>query len=354
MIYNVSCTDEERAEIGPRLYSMFQREDTPLSLELHDPELHEQHKMARQALAVEKHGMKRQWNSDTEEFEFAFASTADMCCPTIGEDSNKNLTGPQKELLLWHWKLGISMKRIQSMMVEHGAVDAKGEGVVFPQVIKPQFKSTSSCAIPLCTSCELARAKRRNPEVAKRYEIEEKQGILACEESKVGDFVSMDQYVVKTPGRLPTGYGRERPENKYSGGTIFNDASSGAIWVENQVSLGAFETVMSKARFEDWLYDLARIEVKKYRSDNGVFKADEFRDDCRNKNQKQSFSGVGAQHMNARAKRSIQTIMYMARSFMIHTALHWSEFGTDDIGLWPFAVSSSSEYQRQRNGGASY
>ena len=43
----------------------------------------------------------------------------------------------------------------------------------------------------------------------------------------------------------------------------------------------------------------------------------------------QSFSGVGAQHQNAEAERSIQTVMYMARSFMIHAALHWGEDGAD-------------------------
>jgi hypothetical protein len=31
----------------------------------------------------------------------------------------------------------------------------------------------------------------------------------------------MDQYVVKTPGRLPTGYGRESHTNMFHGGTIF-------------------------------------------------------------------------------------------------------------------------------------
>ena len=34
-------------------------------------------------------------------------------------------------------------------------------------------------------------------------------------------------------------------------------AASGLIWVENQVSLGANETVMGKARFEQWLWDMA-------------------------------------------------------------------------------------------------
>ncbi len=74
----------------------------------------------------------------------------------------------------------------------------------------------------------------------------------------MGDFVSTDQFVCKTPGQLPTGYGREGPNNSYQGGKIYNDAALGLIWVENQVSLlGASETIMGKERFEQWLYDTA-------------------------------------------------------------------------------------------------
>lgn len=31
------------------------------------------------------------------------------CFPCVGDSENSNLTSPQRELLLWHWKLGISM-----------------------------------------------------------------------------------------------------------------------------------------------------------------------------------------------------------------------------------------------------
>ena len=30
-----------------------------------------------------------------------------LCCPAVVADENGNLSGPQKELLLWHWKLGL-------------------------------------------------------------------------------------------------------------------------------------------------------------------------------------------------------------------------------------------------------
>ena len=40
----------------------------------------------------------------------------DSVCPCVGIDENQNLSGPQKELLTWHWKLGIGMQQIQEMM----------------------------------------------------------------------------------------------------------------------------------------------------------------------------------------------------------------------------------------------
>ena len=34
----------------------------------------------------------------------------------VGSVENENLTVAQRELLLWHWKLGIGMQWIQAMM----------------------------------------------------------------------------------------------------------------------------------------------------------------------------------------------------------------------------------------------
>ena len=62
----------------------------------------------------------------------------------------------------------------------------------------------------------------------------------------------------------------------------------------------------------------------------------------KSQNQKQSFSGVGAQHMNTRAERSIGIVVGMARTFMIHVALHWADYKVDDISLWPFAIKHAA------------
>jgi hypothetical protein len=251
---------------------------------------------------------------------------------------NKNLTMAQKELLLWHWKVGMGMQRLQAMMRNRTFEDPFGRSQLHPPIIQAKFASTSSCAIPRCQSCELARARVRSPKVKKVQSNPASEGAISRNKLDVGDFVSTDQFVCRTPGRLPSGYGREGTKSRFNGGTIYNDAASGLIWVENQVSLGASETIMGKVRFEQWLYDIACVEVKHYHGDNGIFSSESYCEECSEKMQSQSFSGVGAQHQNSKAERAIQTIMYMARTFLVHSSLHWTDIGADDISLWPFAV----------------
>jgi len=114
------------------------------------------------------------------------------------------------------------------------------------------------------------------------------------------------------------------------------------VRVQNQVSLGAGETVLGKSAFEDWIWNLAGVLAKHYHSDNGIFISDHYKTDCLDKQQTQSFSGVGAKHQNARAERTIQTISYWACTMMVHAALHWPNDGADDIRLWAFAISHAA------------
>ena len=193
------------------------------------------------------------------------------CFPSIGDSENSNLTNPQKELLLWHWKLGIGMQRIQELMRDRTYEEPLGQHTVLPPIIKAKFPSARNCVIPLCQSCLLARARKRTPGVKYTKADPQKEGALSRDWYEVGDFVSTDQFICRTPGHLPEGYGRESTDRRFHGGTIYNDAASGLIWVENQVSLGANETVMGKARFEQWLWNMAYAKVKHYHVDNGIF-----------------------------------------------------------------------------------
>ena len=53
---------------------------------------------------------------DTVEDEYD--QYAGFCGPCVASDTNHNLTSAQKELLLTHWKLGVSMQRCQELMRE--------------------------------------------------------------------------------------------------------------------------------------------------------------------------------------------------------------------------------------------
>ncbi len=266
---------------------------------------------------------------------------SNLCGACVVAAENKNISPAQKERLKWHWKLGIGMYCIQEMMRKHHYEDPDGRTTILLAIIQPKNPSARNCIVPPCQSCLLARTKKRSPNVSQTQPLEDREGAITRDQYKVGDFVSTDQFICKTPERLRTGYGRESQDRCFQGSTIYNDAALGLIWVENQVSLGANKTVMGKAHFEQWLWDQCVSEVKHYHGDNGIFSAEEYHRDCDEKGQSQSFSGVGAQHQNARAEQAIQTIMYMARTLMVHASLHWTERGSDNLSLWSFAVKHS-------------
>jgi hypothetical protein len=61
-----------------------------------------------------------------------------FCAPCVGVPANKNLSGPQKELLKWHWKLGIGMYCIQSLMCERHYEEPDCKTTIVPVIIKPK------------------------------------------------------------------------------------------------------------------------------------------------------------------------------------------------------------------------
>ena len=121
-------------------------------------------------------------------------------------------------------------------------------------IIQTKFATAEKCAVPVYESCLLGRAKNRSPGIAKKKVVPYKKGILAREKYEVAYFMSTNKFVVKTTGRLPSGFGRERHNNIFHGSTIYNYAASGLIWIENQVSLGANKTIVGKAWFKQWLW----------------------------------------------------------------------------------------------------
>jgi hypothetical protein len=152
---------------------------------------------------------------------------------------------------------------------------------------------------------------------------------------QAGDCVSVDQYVSSVPGRLPNTMGKEPSKLKYHGGTIFVDHASSFIYLVNQTSLRAGETLQSKIAFERFAQTCGH-NFKSFRADNMPFNSKEFKADLITKRQQLTFSGVGAHHQNGVAERAIQTVTTWARSMLLHHALHWPD--QSRLDLWPFAL----------------
>ena len=251
---------------------------------------------------------------------------------TVADESNQNLTPSQKELQLWHWRLcHAGDDWVQSLMrprkFEIGVPP-------LPPVIKPRNEAASRCAHPLCCACLLGKQKRKgtastttslNPD---RREI--KDGDL-----KPGDRVSVDQFHCAVPGRRHDTFGKESSRQQYNGGTIFVDHASGFIFLHTQISLRTGETLVGKQLFEQFSQSVGVI-IKKFRADNHPFGSAEFREDCKLKQQKLDFSGVGAHHMNGVSERALQTVVSLARACMLHCLIHWPQQFSP--ALWPFAL----------------
>jgi hypothetical protein len=88
----------------------------------------------------------------------------------------------------------------------------------------------------------------RMPKVTKSKAIAEVQGVVSSEQYETGDLVSADQYVVRTPGRLIEGYGKEAEHNMYHGGTIFRDAASNTT-IEFWYSISTPSAASSKSGY---------------------------------------------------------------------------------------------------------
>ena len=102
------------------------------------------------------------------------------------------------------------------------------------------------------------------------------------------------------------------------------------------ISPSTHETLAAKEKFEFKCRDYGVI-VLKYLSDNGTaFTSHEYSQHLALFEQIQRFAGVGAHHHNGAAEKAIQDIMSIARTILLHAAIHWPEVA--DAQLWPMAV----------------
>ena len=194
----------------------------------------------------------------------------------VAGSPNPNLSIPQKELLMWHWRLGHAhMSWIQRIMRPRKYKD-KGPAEVRP-VIPVRNAQTPSCAAPMCTACLLAKQKRRT--TGSKAVRDRESSVLSCEHLAPGDCASVDQYILGTKGRLATSKGKEKEPLKLSGGMLAVDHASGIIFIKHQVSLRGGETLQAKRSFEQWVRD-AGVKIRAYYTDNGIFAGHSMTKNC--------------------------------------------------------------------------
>jgi hypothetical protein len=104
------------------------------------------------------------------------------------------------------------MHWVQALIRECSYEDPMGRRTILPPIIKPKFPSARNCVVPACQSCLIARARKWSTKVAKVKVIPKSEGALSHDKYEVGDFVSTDQFICRTPGQLPEGYGRKSPD----------------------------------------------------------------------------------------------------------------------------------------------
>ncbi len=116
------------------------------------------------------------------------------------------------------------------------------------------------------------------------------------------------------------------------------DYYSGFIYLHNQVSLRAGETLQGKHAFER--FSLAHgVRLKAFRADNHPYRADEFVKDLELQGQSITYSGVGAHHQNGVSERNLATVSLWARALLMTQLLHWPD--QFDPSLWPFAMEQA-------------
>ncbi|KAG7361832.1 hypothetical protein IV203_036933 [Nitzschia inconspicua] len=160
---------------------------------------------------------------------------------SVADETNQNLTSSQKELLLWHWRLGHSHFSWVQRLASAPRTDRRH--------ILTTKTTCSTASPPCCAACSLAKLKRRTPP-GPVGGIAPPAMQIRSDDLHPGDCISVDQYVSSVPGRLPHTAGKESSKDKYHGGTIFVDHATSFLFLVNQVSLSAGETIHSKVAFE--------------------------------------------------------------------------------------------------------
>ena len=243
--------------------------------------------------------------------------------------TNTNLGPAEKELLRWHNCFGlIGMRKAQFLMQT---------GVLATSEATRRLHTAASklTNLPLCSACQFGKQRRR-PEPGKTTTVvSERDGALKDQRLLPGETVSMDHFVCSTRDQLFTSRGRSKDEDMYTGEPFMSIwKQTWSMWFQRH--LNTHGTFAATAEFKRMCLH-AGVIPQEYLSDNGsAFTSREYMAHLRQFSQISRFAGVGAHHHNGVSERAIQTIMSIARTMMLHAAIHWPDMA--DPSLRPMAV----------------
>lgn len=194
-------------------------------------------------------------------------------------------------------------------------------------------KRLATCKTPACSACMFAKATR------KPWRGKPRMGHQPARTLDPGEVVSVDQMVSPTPGLIAQTTGILTIK-RYKYATVFVDQATRYGYVHLQKTATADETIEAKKAFEAKLATFG-VLVKGYHADNGVFKANKWRDACARENQTLTFSGVNAHHTNGMAEKRIRDLQDLTRTQLIFAARRWPKAITPN--LWPYPLLMASE-----------
>jgi hypothetical protein len=115
----------------------------------------------------------------------------------VADETNQNLTAPQRELLLWHHRLAhVNFQWVQWLAATPRNQEDNRTGLL----LEVKESKVLSCPQPLCSSWQVAKQARRGAEVFRNVMEENKEMVLKCDHLTPGDMVSIDQYISVSPG----------------------------------------------------------------------------------------------------------------------------------------------------------
>jgi hypothetical protein len=238
---------------------------------------------------------------------------------SLTEGVNFNLAEPEKEILKWHYRLGhVGMRRIQWLFRQNVLNTSE-------RTRRLQLAASKLSCGPLCTACQYSKQRRKTSPGSMKRNDTTNFGALKKDKMFPGQQVSVDHFFSSSKGRLIHTYGKEAESQKYMGGCIFVDHSSGLIHGKLQTHLNSHVTLGSKKEFET-MCSTYGVMVQEYLSDNGTaFRNEEFAKHLGEFHQTMKHAAVGAHHGNGIAERNIGYVLSISRAMLHHAALHWPD-----------------------------